>query len=121
MPPNSQGKPWAADIQLTPNGKYLYASERTSSTLSGFKVDAATGKMTPVGSARPSSSRAPSRSTRRASSLYAVGEKSDSMTSYAIDAGRAESWTKLQAISDRQKPELGRDRRPSVIAPANCS
>ena len=50
LPDGFNGKPWAADIQLTPNGALLYASERTSSTLAGFKVDAATGMLTPVGS-----------------------------------------------------------------------
>ena len=48
MPPNAQLKPWAADIHLTPNGKFLYASERTTSTLSVFKVDAATGLLTQI-------------------------------------------------------------------------
>ena len=31
---------WAADIQMTPNGKFLYISERTSSTIGAFSVDA---------------------------------------------------------------------------------
>jgi 6-phosphogluconolactonase len=34
-------KPWAADIHLTPNGKWLYVSERTSSKIYGFSVDQA--------------------------------------------------------------------------------
>jgi len=92
LPDGFNGKPWAADIQLTPDGAYLYASERTSSTLAGFKIDAATGKLTPVGSF-------PTEQQPRAFAidpsgrhLYVVGEKSDSMTSYAIDAksGRLE-------------------------------
>jgi len=29
---------WAADIHLTPNGKFLYISERTSSTLGAFSL-----------------------------------------------------------------------------------
>src|SRR5262245_48622758 len=37
---------WAADLHLTPDGKFLYASERTSSTLAAFSVDGATGKLT---------------------------------------------------------------------------
>ena len=36
MPKGSSVKPWAADIHITPNGKFLYASERTSSTLAGY-------------------------------------------------------------------------------------
>ncbi len=35
---------WASDLHLTPNGKFLYAAERTSSSLGGFKVDGATRK-----------------------------------------------------------------------------
>src|SRR5262249_33731950 len=41
---------WASDLHLTPSGKFLYAAERTSSSLGGFSVDAATGKLTYLGS-----------------------------------------------------------------------
>ena len=37
---------WASDLHLTPNGKFLYAAERTSSSLGAFSVDGATGKLT---------------------------------------------------------------------------
>ena len=49
LPPGFADKPWAADLHLTPDGKYLYASERTSSTLSGFRVDPASGLLQPLG------------------------------------------------------------------------
>jgi 6-phosphogluconolactonase len=45
MPPGSQAKSWAADLHLTPDGKYLYASERTTSTLAAFRIDPKTGKL----------------------------------------------------------------------------
>jgi len=55
----SGGKPWAADIHLTPDGRFLYASERTSSTISAFRVDAESGRVTPRRQrAEPRSSRA---------------------------------------------------------------
>jgi 6-phosphogluconolactonase (cycloisomerase 2 family) len=44
------GKPWAADIHLTPDGKFLYASERTTSTLAAFRVDPKTGLLTSIDS-----------------------------------------------------------------------
>ena len=76
LPDGFNGKPWAADIQLTPDGAWLYASERTSSTLAAFKVDGATGKLTSVGTF-------PTEQQPRAFAidpsgryLYAVGEKS---------------------------------------------
>ena len=45
LPPGFAGKPWAADLHLTPDGRHLYTSERTSSTLAHFTVDARTGRL----------------------------------------------------------------------------
>jgi len=39
----------AADLHFTPDGKWLYASVRGSSTLAVFKVDGLTGMLTPAG------------------------------------------------------------------------
>jgi 6-phosphogluconolactonase len=50
LPANFSGKPWGADIHLTRNGRFLYASERTSSTLAVFAVDERTGLLTFVAS-----------------------------------------------------------------------
>jgi 6-phosphogluconolactonase len=49
LPPGFAGKPWAADLHLTPDGRLLYASERSSSTLAHFSVDPATGQLTAQG------------------------------------------------------------------------
>ena len=43
-------KVWAADVHLTPDGKYLYATERGTSTIQQYKVDAKTGMLTANGS-----------------------------------------------------------------------
>ncbi|MEO8056876.1 MAG: beta-propeller fold lactonase family protein [Burkholderiales bacterium] len=48
-PPGFSGKPWAADLHLTPDGGLLYASERRSNTLAAFAVDASSGRLSPVG------------------------------------------------------------------------
>lgn len=48
LPADFTGKPWAADLHLTPDGRFLYASERTSSTLAGFRVDPETGRLTRI-------------------------------------------------------------------------
>lgn len=50
LPDGFTGKPTAADIHLTPDGRFLYASERTSATLAAFQVDAASGTLTRIGS-----------------------------------------------------------------------
>lgn len=39
----------AADLHITPDGRFLYASERTTSTLAAFAVDTLTGKLAYVG------------------------------------------------------------------------
>src|SRR6266702_5719807 len=44
LPEGFSGKPWAADIHITPDGRFLYASVRTATTLTAYKVDAASGK-----------------------------------------------------------------------------
>ena len=45
LPREFTGKPWAADIHLTPDGKFLCVSERTSSTLTMFRVDPVSGAL----------------------------------------------------------------------------
>src|SRR5205085_2830967 len=49
-PRNTDNDIWASDLRLTPNGRFLYAAERTSSTIGAFRVDGASGKLTYVGS-----------------------------------------------------------------------
>lgn len=49
LPPDFDGKPWAADLHVTPDGNFLYASERTSSTLAGFRIDPGDGSLMPIG------------------------------------------------------------------------
>ena len=45
LPAGFTGKPWAADLHLTPDGRFLYTSERTTSTLAAFGVDADSGQL----------------------------------------------------------------------------
>ena len=86
LPPDFQGKPSAADLQITPDGKFIYGSERTSSTLAGFKIDPANGTLTPIGSIP--TEKQPRGFAIDSSSRYllAVGQLSHAMSSYRIDA-----------------------------------
>jgi 6-phosphogluconolactonase len=79
------GKPWAADLHLTPNGQFLYASERTSSTLTAYKVDAATGRLTTIASVPTETQPRGFNIDPTGRTLAAVGELSNSMTVYGID------------------------------------
>ena len=49
LPPGFSGKPWAADIHLTPVGRFLYTSGRRSSTLTAFRVAADSGQLSLIG------------------------------------------------------------------------
>lgn len=86
VPPGFTGKVWAADLQISPDGRFLYGSERTSSTLTTFKVDAATGRLQVVG-------QTPTEKTPRGFAvdstgrfLIATGQDSHGVSLHTIDA-----------------------------------
>jgi 6-phosphogluconolactonase len=103
LPSGFSGKPWAADIHLTPDGRFLYASERGSNTIAAFKVDAVTGRLTTIGSVP--TERQPRGFNIDPSGRYlaAVGELSDSMTVYGIDQASG-VLTKLKSYPVGKKP-----------------
>ena len=76
---------WASDLHLTPDGRFLYAAERTSSTLGAFSVDASTGKLTYLSSTP--AERQPRGFAIDPKGKYMVvsGEKSDTISVYVID------------------------------------
>jgi 6-phosphogluconolactonase len=74
-----------ADLHLTPDGRFLYASERTSSTLAGFAVDADSGALTSIGSFPTETQPRGFNIDPSGRFLLAVGQQSNRMSSYAID------------------------------------
>jgi 6-phosphogluconolactonase len=103
LPKGFTGKPWAADIHITPNGKFLYASERTTSTLAAFGVDAKKGTLTSIDS-YPTEKQPRSFNIDPAGRfILSVGQLSNSMTSYAID-GRSGKLTKLKETPMGKNP-----------------
>ena len=85
-PRNTDNDIWAADIHLTPDGRFLYISERTSSTLAAFSVNAATGELAYLGSTPTERQPRGFAIDPRGKFLVAAGEKSETITIYAIDA-----------------------------------
>jgi 6-phosphogluconolactonase len=75
---------WASDLHLTPDGKFLYAAERTSATLAAFSVDAATGKLTYLSSTPTEKQPRGFAIDPSGHFLVASGEKSETLSSYAI-------------------------------------
>jgi 6-phosphogluconolactonase len=85
--PKPDEKPpiWAADLRLTPNGKFLYTTERTTDKIALFAVAPRTGKLTYV--TNFATERQPRGINIDPSGHYLVasGEKSDRLSVYRID------------------------------------
>jgi 6-phosphogluconolactonase len=84
-PRNTDNDIWAADIHLTPNGKFLYVSERTGDTLNAFNVDGATGKLTYASSMKTERQPRGFQIDPKGRFLVATGEKSETISVYSID------------------------------------
>jgi 6-phosphogluconolactonase len=110
-PRNRDHDIWAADIHLTPDGKFLYISERTSSTLGAFSVNADTGKLTYLASTPTESQPRGFAIAPNGRFLVACGEKSDTISVHAIDqasgalsllqkypAGKGANWVEIVSI-----------------------
>jgi 6-phosphogluconolactonase len=108
---NTDNDIWAADLHLTPDGRFLYASERTSSTLAAFGVDAATGKLTYLGSTPTEKQPRGFAIDPQGRFLIASGEKSDTISAYAIEpasgalrllqkypTGKGSNWIEIVAL-----------------------
>jgi 6-phosphogluconolactonase len=84
LPPGSSLPAAAADIHLTPDGRFLYGSERSTSTLHGFRVDQQTGLLTPA--------------ARVASAPTPRGFAIDPQGRFLVCAGMASDFVRVYAI-----------------------
>jgi len=95
-------------MHLTPDGRFLYAAERTGSTLGAFSVDATSGELTYIASI--ATEKQPRGFAIDPSGKYLVvsGEKSETISSYSIDpssgaltligqcpTGRGSNWVEI--------------------------
>jgi len=110
-PRNTDNDIWASDLHLTPNGRLLYAAERTSSTLGAFRVDTASGKLTYLGSTPTEKQPRGFNIDPTGRFVIVSGEQSDMISSYAIDAetgalkpigryptGKGANWVEIVAF-----------------------
>ena len=103
VPPGFQGgAPSSAELRITPDGRFLYASERTSNTIAAFRVDAATGALTAAGNFATETQPRGFNIDPSGRFLVAVGQKSDHATLYAIDAASG-------ALKDLKRYPLGKN------------
>ena len=92
---------WASDLHFTPDGKFLYAAERTSSSLGALGVDPATGKLTYLSSTPTEPQPRGFAIDPKGRTMIVSGEKSDTISVYAIDPGTG-------ALSLREKYPTGK-------------
>ncbi|GCB05129.1 beta-propeller fold lactonase family protein [Ralstonia sp. SET104] len=81
---------WAADLQITPDGKFLYASERTDSKIALLAVEAGTGKLKYVKNYPTETQPRGMRIDPSGTYLIVAGEKSDRLAVYRIDRDNGE-------------------------------
>jgi 6-phosphogluconolactonase len=102
---------WASDLHLTPNGRFLYAAERTSSSIAAFSVDAAAGKLSYLGSTPTEKQPRGFRIDPTGRVMVVSGELSDTLSTYSIDAasgalkqigkyptGKGSNWVEIVAF-----------------------
>jgi len=101
---------WASDLHVTPDGKFLYAAERTSSSLGAFSVETATGKLTYLGSAPTEKQPRGFRIDPRGRYMVVSGEKSDTISVYEIETsgglkllqkyptGKGSNWVEIVGV-----------------------
>jgi len=102
---------WASDLHLSRDEHFLYAAERTSSTINTLRVDKETGKLTYVASTPTEKQPRGFQIGPLGRYMVVAGEKSDTISSYAIDphtgalkligkypTGKGANWVEILAF-----------------------
>jgi 6-phosphogluconolactonase len=84
-PTGFTGQPAAADLHVTPDGRFLYGSERKTSTLVGYRIDPEQGTLSPIGLWPTQTTPRGFNIDPRGRFLLSVGLDSNAMTVYGID------------------------------------
>ena len=86
LPVGSAVSPAAADLHITRDPTFLYASERTTSSIAGFRVNRRTGRLSPIGRTETEQQPRAFGIDPRNRFLMAVGQLSHHLSVYRIDA-----------------------------------
>lgn len=113
LPAGFVGEPWAADLHLTPDGQFLYSSERRSNTLAAFRVDAASGELALIAHTPTEAQPRGFAITPDGGFLIAAGQTSHRLSVCAIDpqtgaidkrsecqTGQNPNWIEVVALRD---------------------
>jgi 6-phosphogluconolactonase len=102
---------WASDLHVTPDGKFVYAAERTSSSIGAFSVDTATGKLNYLSSTPTEKQPRGFRIDPKGRHMVVSGEKSETISVYEIDpaggtlkllqqypTGKGSNWVEIVSL-----------------------
>jgi len=103
LPSNFKEQPAAADLHVTPDGRFLYGSERKTSTLAGYRIDPEKGTLSPIGHFATEKTPRGFNIDPRGRFLLSVGLDSNAMTVYRIDP-QSGALTSLKQYSVGQQP-----------------
>jgi 6-phosphogluconolactonase len=98
LPAEFKDQPAAADLHVTPDGKFLYGSERKTSTLNGFRIDPEKGTLSPIGHFPTETTPRGFAIDPRGRFLLSAGLDSNHLTVYAIEANGALNPKKQHAM-----------------------
>jgi 6-phosphogluconolactonase len=85
MPDSFSGSPLTADIHVTPDGRFLYATERRLHTIVGYRVDPASGALSLIEATTTEKIPRAFAIAPDGSFLVVLGEDTGRMAAYAID------------------------------------
>ncbi len=116
LPPGQKPKDlsndiWASDLHITPDGKFLYAAERTTSSIGAFSVDKATGKLTWLSGTPTEKQPRGFAIDPSGKHMVVTGEKSETISAYSIDpatgalkliqkypTGKGSNWVEILSV-----------------------
>lgn len=87
LPADFKGENTGADIHLTPDGRFLYCSNRGHDSIAAFRVDSSTGELMPAGHT-PTGGKTPRNFAVDPTGqfLLVANQRSDSVVTFRIDA-----------------------------------
>ncbi|XXN66569.1 lactonase family protein (plasmid) [Enterobacter ludwigii] len=85
LPKSAKPRLWQADIHITPNGRFLYSTERTSSTITAFHVSPRDGRLTLINSTQTEAQPRGFAIDNSGRYLIESGQKSTQLSLYSID------------------------------------
>lgn len=87
LPPVFSGKPWAAELRVTANERFLYATDRSASNIAAFAIETDSGRLSLIGHVPTEEQPRGMAIDPSGQWLAVVGQQSNHLSLYAIEPG----------------------------------